>query len=678
MADKNHSVKKKVMKEKKPGRWWFRLFVVIVPVAFFVLLELGLRLAGYERELHEFVLVKQYQGEKYCQINPLISRKYFASHNVGVPEPYPDLFKVKKPERTIRIFCLGESTMFGYPYPVNVNAPRFLRHRLAALYPGRELEVINLGIPAVSSSVILDLLRSALDYEPDLIIVYSGHNEFYGTYGVASTEYRGQNRTFLRLYIALRDLRVFGLIRNTVLSIENIFAPTGEPTRHSTFLERMVREREIPLGSKLYEAARRMYTGNIREMIELAKKKGVPIALTTVVSNDRNLPPFISGFDPATPESKRAEWKKLFDEGVSLQAAQRMADALSKFSEAKTIDSGRADVHYRRAQCLWMLDRFDEARQEFIRARDLDVLRFRASSEFNNLLRDESRKNGAFLIDLDSLFAAESPHGVTGSSLIIEHLHPDLFGYFLMGKAYAGCAQAVLHSKFGTLQPVSLPADSAFLGTAPFTSLDTVSAAIRVHILRSGWPFRDNPTGTFSFEPKTGIEQIAFKYCEEELSWDAAHYQVASVDVKAGDIPAAAKEYETVAKELYLYYHPLMMLGDMQARMKDFAAAEQSYRRALELQDVQFVRFRLGVLCSQEGKTAEAIQHLQQALAIDDAARVKMTQDARLMTMYVLGVAYGQSGQEELAIQEMKSILSVDPGHQPAAKFLEQLAGRGG
>jgi len=662
--------------EKVSGksRWWFSFVLLLVPIIFFLLLELFLRAVGYEKELHEFVLVRQFQGQKYYQINPLISQRYFASHNVSVPEPYPELFRVQKQPGTIRVFCIGESTMYGYPYPENINAPRFLRQRLEAMYPQRKFEIINLGIPAISSTVIVDLVKNVLNYEPDLLIVYSGHNEFYGTYGVASTEYLGQNRAFLHFYMWLRNLRTFELVRNVVLWVENLFAPKEKATRRATFLERMVRDREIPMGSNLYLLARKMYAGNINEMIDLAKARGVPIAFTTVASNEKDLPPFISVFSPGAPDSVQAKWEKLYLAGVQLLNAHRVEEALQKFTEAINLDTMRADAHYRRAQCLWSLNRFDEARGEFIRARDLDALRFRASSEFNDLLRAICMERGVPIVDLDSIYSANSPHGIIGSNLIIEHLHPNLLGYFLMGKAYASLVIQLEKDQLRSDVAQTLPPDDTFLSMAPFTALDTVSANIRVHILRSAWPFKENPSGTFTYEPKTTVEQIAFQFCEEALSWEGAHYTMANEEIKEGNIAAAAKEYETVAKELYLYYHPLMLLGDMQVLMKDYNKAEQLYLRALTLQNVQFVHLRLGVLYAQQGKNADAIHHLQEALSIDQIARVKMTTDVRLMTMYTLGIVYNKIGEKELARKEMEQILAINPNHRAALAFLQHLA----
>ena len=62
----------------------------------------------------------------------------------------------------------------------------FLQLMLQDAWPDRRVEVINLGTTAIASFPVLGITTEALDYEPDLVVVYTGHNEFFGTYGVAS------------------------------------------------------------------------------------------------------------------------------------------------------------------------------------------------------------------------------------------------------------------------------------------------------------------------------------------------------------------------------------------------------------------------------------------------------------------------------------------------------------
>src|SRR5712671_26728 len=107
----------------------------------------------------------------------------------GYNEQYS--FYEPKPAGTIRIVLVGESAMKGFPQPRHLAASAFLGEMLKDIWPDRKVEVINLGTTAVASYPVLGILTEALKCEPDLVIVSTGHNEFFGTYGVASSGWAG-------------------------------------------------------------------------------------------------------------------------------------------------------------------------------------------------------------------------------------------------------------------------------------------------------------------------------------------------------------------------------------------------------------------------------------------------------------------------------------------------------
>lgn len=58
-----------------------------------------------------------------------------------------------------------------------------MRHR----YPAKEWEVINLGASAINSNVVRKLRRSCSRSSRDLVLIYMGHNEYYGPDGVGAS-----------------------------------------------------------------------------------------------------------------------------------------------------------------------------------------------------------------------------------------------------------------------------------------------------------------------------------------------------------------------------------------------------------------------------------------------------------------------------------------------------------
>lgn len=98
--------------------------------------------------------------------------------------------------------------MFGTPHQMTANIPGIVRKQLRHLYPQKEIEVINLGGAAINSNVNLDLAKEVVKYQPDLILLYLGHNEFYGPDGVGASWLEKRFGFITKLKYTMRDLRI--------------------------------------------------------------------------------------------------------------------------------------------------------------------------------------------------------------------------------------------------------------------------------------------------------------------------------------------------------------------------------------------------------------------------------------------------------------------------------------
>ena len=87
-------------------------------------------------------------------------------------------FSKDKPDNTYRIIAVGGSTTFGSGVTNENTWPKILEKKLQNLSIGKNIEVINAGIPAITSFNESKLIKEKLiHYKPDLIIVYDGMND---------------------------------------------------------------------------------------------------------------------------------------------------------------------------------------------------------------------------------------------------------------------------------------------------------------------------------------------------------------------------------------------------------------------------------------------------------------------------------------------------------------------
>src|SRR2546426_1602624 len=83
-----------------------------------------------------------------------------------------------KPPGVLRIATLGGSSTFGYEDEDEETYPYILEQTLRTWYPGRRIEVLNLGIPQLRMENILALAATELpSLQPDLITFYEGYND---------------------------------------------------------------------------------------------------------------------------------------------------------------------------------------------------------------------------------------------------------------------------------------------------------------------------------------------------------------------------------------------------------------------------------------------------------------------------------------------------------------------
>ncbi len=169
----------------------FRVFLLSSPVALLLLIGTGAApmrgFVVYAPFFHKVCPVPG--GTLVVTVQAGADSWFFNSGMAGDTTQYS--FLDPKPTNTFRIFIVGESAAKGYPQPRNLASSAFLQAMLQDAWPERHVEVINLGTVAVASYPVLCIMTEALKFNPDLIIIETGHNEFYGAYGVASSSRAG-------------------------------------------------------------------------------------------------------------------------------------------------------------------------------------------------------------------------------------------------------------------------------------------------------------------------------------------------------------------------------------------------------------------------------------------------------------------------------------------------------
>jgi tetratricopeptide (TPR) repeat protein len=645
-----------------------RIFIaatISLPLVFFVCLELGLRWFNYGPNLSLFGH-QEIRGEVYTVMNPDVKFRYFGSMQF-TPATSLHYFLVPKPPAVYRVFCLGGSTTCGYPYYFNASFSSFLKDRLNAIFPDKNVEIINLGMTATNSFTALDVARELPQYHPDLIIDYDGHNEFYGALGVASNQSTGSSRFATLLYLRMIHLRTFLLMRNAVFKIAGLFGQIDNSVSRGTMMETLALGQEVTYESPVYRAAYATFRENLQDLKEHCLSAGIPLILGTQVSNLRDQPP-LGSENSTAPGQQRSLFQQWYNGGVELQSKRSIDSAIVSFQSAIGVDSLCADAHYRLAECLEAKGRSQEALSEYILARDYDALRFRTDTKFNNLIRSMEDHEHCFVADIEATFKSLSEDSLIGHNLTIDHLHPNLGGYFILAKTIA----QVMHNN-GLLasrqdwNSADTINENELWENRSVTDLDEQAGIQSVKVITSGWPFKKQ-SATIEFVPPTDtLNQIAHNLAIGKLGWMDAHLQAINFYRQRGDWTNVQWEYKTII-DLYPHIIQLYMdLASVDFNQRHFDDMKAILLRSLKISPTLAAYSALGNIMLDKGDPVGALKYFEQ---MDN-----FPQDPheRLQNEFRISYAYAKAGKFEKAKARLGELLQMKPDFRPAIQLLADI-----
>lgn len=464
----------------------------------FMVLEIVLRLAGVGYETRLVMRVPNLADPNVYQFNPAADRAYYGLEDLSGPDSGP--FQIPKPEKTFRIVVVGGSTVAGFPYPFELALPRLLEVVLREQLPERQFEVLNAGITAINSFSEVDIVRQIVACQPDLIVVHDGHNEFYGPGGSASNAGNFSPSLYGAMQ-ALRRQRSFQLLGSL------LHKPRG-----AHLIETLPADIRIPLDGPVFRETRERYRANLQRMVQIADQANIPIVLSTIAGNLRDLAPLEPSQDPLV-----ASHLKEVENRISYR---EYGKALETLREARQIAPQNALVAYREGQCLEAVDRREEAAASYVLAADLDGCRFRAPSSFLMVVPEvvTAGTKQVYFCDVATELKSRSKLPVPGNDFFLEHVHYNLEGNWQVASILGQTVvEEVLGATWRTERLPDSPTRDKLLGV---TLLDHLAADSLTLIVFEAWPFNLSPARSDEIrvlQARMGANYLALEPTEREL-----------------------------------------------------------------------------------------------------------------------------------------------------------------
>ncbi|MEM8670579.1 MAG: SGNH/GDSL hydrolase family protein [Planctomycetota bacterium] len=278
----------------------------------------------------------------------------------------------EKPSGVFRIVALGGSS-------VNYLEPEFkaLERKLTTEFDTfDQVEIINCGGFAYGSHRLVIVMREMLEYEPDLILLYTGHNEFEE---VEQLSLSGLQRLSFERTISQSAIVRFMRDRKTEYEIDRLekehnqrVLAQEEPVSGENFARAWSHEfREEDVRDRMQK-----YQHNLNLILTAAKNENIAVIMGTVSSNL---------LQPYLPRDAAVRYEQVYElwKGGSAEEGLKLAKQIL----AETVG---------RHQCS-----------------DLE----------NGILKELAAEFSLPIVDVETMVMSQEPHGIPGETLFDDHCH---------------------------------------------------------------------------------------------------------------------------------------------------------------------------------------------------------------------------------------------------------------
>jgi tetratricopeptide (TPR) repeat protein len=638
---------------------------MLVPLLLLGGVELGLRLGGYGHPT-SFFLPRRVNGVEMLVENTWFGLPFFPPGLARSPAAVA--MPAKKLPGVYRIFLFGESAALGDPRPA-YGMGRYLETLLSERHPEMRFEVISVAMTAINSHAVLPMARECSRYEGDLWLVYMGNNEFAGPFG-SNTVFgpRALSAPAVRAYLAVQRLRLAQLVQGLTRSMGAQFA---EPAAWGGL--KMFLDNEVAPTDSRKERIYSNFEANLRAIIEAGQRAGVPVLVSSVTSNVKDCPPFASA-GQRSGSGGGPDWQNKFESGLSQADQAHWPEALKLMKEAAQLAPEHAGIRFELGRCLTNQGDWSSAREQFIAARDLDALPFRADSKLNRLMQaaaERATNSRVLYIDAEKVLRGPGPDGLPGRESFLEHVHLTPKGNYRLARAFAEAIESYLPANEKG-RVAEWPSPEVCTRRLGFTDWNRVSMLEEILQRLSDAPFTNQLRHTQRVqlitaevqELKTRMKEGVAVADAREIHEDALrrrptdpwlHYSYAEFLKSIGELAQATTQMEQVRQLLPHHHGAYLQLGRLLARQKKFGDARHAFNQAQGIRpDLAEIYVELGQIDAAEG-------HLDQALRMFERAQRYRPGDAA--TWVLKAKVYDEQKNTADAIRCLHEAVRLRPNH---------------
>jgi hypothetical protein len=346
----------------------------------------------------------------------------------------PTRFAEPPPGET-SIVVIGSSSAHGFPYHPWLSVGQIVAWQLEKALPGRRFDA---DIRATEGADLerMHLGLAKLTRRPDVLIIYSGHNEFLTRYdsardaGLHEAPLDPVLGRFYRLSLASSLCR---LIYETV-SKNRLGGPP--PPLHQHHLIDPPAYTPSEYAAILADFGRRL-----EAIVAYCERIGAVPVLVIPPANEGGFEPNRSVLAATVPPAERDRVTRAF---AAARADEPGAPARALAGYRAILDRHPefAEAHFRAARLLERAGDYAAANRHYLLARDCDGYPVRCPGPFQEAYRAVARRHGCIMVDGPAVLRRICPRGILDDHAIHDAHHPTLSGHVALSRAILDALRA--------------------------------------------------------------------------------------------------------------------------------------------------------------------------------------------------------------------------------------------
>ncbi|MHC4352120.1 MAG: tetratricopeptide repeat protein, partial [Planctomycetota bacterium] len=503
----------------------------------------------------------------------------------------------------------------------------------------------NAGGISYASYRVVRLMEALVRHEADLLVIYTGHNEFLEkrTYDrVLSTP------EFVRDLTSLASrLRLYSLLSDVTHAKEDVLS-----TEVDAVLDNSVGPEAYHRDDAMRDAVLEHFRASLKRMTRIGQQAGAGIIFVTPASNIGDFSPF-KAEPSAGLDAARIHQINLLKQSVTESLDKREpARAADLAAQALAIDPRDAELLFLQGRALRALGRIEEARRAFIAARDEDIAPLRALTPVLGIVADVARGNGTGLVDFARMIEERSADRIAVEEFFLDHVHPSIEANRMLALA--------LVDEMIRMEAV----------TPASTWSDVVISEITERVKSSVDEAANAKALTNLSRVLTwaGKQDEALRLADRAMSMTSDHhtvFQKATVLVRAGRYVEALPYSAQAARLMPKIATVRRAHGILLAELGRNAEARVELETAARLDPTMTgLYYHLGLVLSHLGRTNEAEKTYRKALELEpDNANACNN----------LGLLLARRGDLEAAMDLFERAVAIEPRHPNAVGNLEHV-----